>query len=197
MEVPKLKTVATISYTGTEAVAGVWAFSLLTSARGIGLNEAGAAVALFWSGLTAGRVLFALIAQRASLEPMVRGALALLPVACLLVCVARSAATSLCALALLGVAAGPVFPSLMWTTPRRVGAEHADNAIGFQVAGAALGQSLLPAIVGRLTVPFGLEVVGPALIVASLVLFALNEAMRLTTKRCDTRGKPVFAQSKA
>ena len=60
---------------------------------------------------------------------------------------------------------------------------HAHNAIGFQVAAAALGQSLLPALVGLISPALGLEVVGPALVVASSVLFVLHEALGFPSAR--------------
>jgi fucose permease len=90
---------------------------------------------------------------------------------------------NLFAFALLGLAAGPVFPSLMSATPDRLGESHAHNAIGFQVAAAALGQSLLPTLVGLISPTLGLEVVGPALVTASVVLFAVVESADVGTRK--------------
>ncbi len=49
----------------------------------------------------------------------------------------------------MGLSSAPVFPSLIAATPGPVGTAHTTNAIGFQIAAAAAGQSLLPGI--RLT----------------------------------------------
>jgi fucose permease len=174
---------AFFAYTGIEAIAGVWAYSLLTSARGLTMQEAGMAVTLYWASLTAGRVIFALVVERAWLTTMLRAVLCLLTFAAILVCVAASTPMNLFAFALLGLAAGPVFPSLMSATPDRLGESHAHNAIGFQVAAAALGQSLLPALVGLISPTLGLEVVGPALVTASVVLFALVESPDVGTRK--------------
>jgi hypothetical protein len=56
-------------------------------------------------------------------------------------------------------AMAPSFPSLIAMTPARLGARHAGNAVGFQVASAILGAAL-PSIVKVLVGPFGLQAVG-------------------------------------
>jgi fucose permease len=164
-------------YTGLEAVAGVWAYSFLTSVRGFGMAAAGLGVSLYWADLTVGRILFGVLVRRTSLTPMLRASLVLLLFAAGGVWLAASPVFSMLALGLLGLAAGPVFPSLMSGTPQRVPDGHAANAIGLQVAAAALGQSLLPASVGVLATSFGLVVVGPALMTAALLLLIAHEAM--------------------
>jgi hypothetical protein len=65
----------------------------------------------------------------------------------------------------------------MSDTPRRVGPAHATNAIGFQVAAAALGQASLPALVGYLARVHGLGIVAPSLLTAAIVVVVLHEAM--------------------
>ena len=65
-------------------------------------------------------------------------------------------------LALIGLALAPIFPSLIATTPERLGTAHTANGVGFQIAAAVLGQSLLPGMMGILARHLGLEMVGPA-----------------------------------
>jgi fucose permease len=67
----------------------------------------------------------------------------------------------------------PIFPSLIATTPARLGEAHTANGVGLQIAAAVLGQSLLPACVGVLARHFGLEIVGPALCTAAIALLVL------------------------
>src|SRR5262249_26834888 len=76
----------------------------------------------------------------------------------------------LAGVALLGLACGPIFPTLIATTPQRVGTGHAANAVGVQIAAAALGQSLLPAPLGLLAGTLGLEAIGPSLALAIAAL---------------------------
>jgi fucose permease len=84
---------------------------------------------------------------------------------------------SVAGLGLMGLASAPVFPSLISATPARLGEGHIANGVGFQIAAAVLGQSLLPTVVGVLAGRIGLEVIGPTLLVAACVLIALFEAL--------------------
>ena len=62
-------------------------------------------------------------------------------------------------------------------TPERISQNHVANVVGFQIAAAVLGQSLLPALAGVLARRMGLEIVAPAMLLAAALLYALHEAM--------------------
>ena len=84
-------------------------------------------------------------------------------------------------IALCGTACGPIFPTLIATTPERVGGAHAANAVGFQVGAAAAGMAFLPGAIGAIaaatTVPFI-----ASLFVALALAFGLA-CWRLTASR--------------
>jgi fucose permease len=164
-------------YVGLEASAGAWLFSLLVEARGLPMARAGSTVSVYWGCLMAGRLLFGMAVGLAPVRWMLRGSIALLALAAALLALRLGPVATLAAVALLGLVAGPVFPSLIATTPARVGEAHVANAIGFQVAAAALGQSLLPALAGILAERAGLEILGPLLLGAGLALFLIHEAL--------------------
>ena len=157
-------------YTGLEAAVGAWSYSLLALSRGFAMPVAAFWVSAFWMGLTGGRVLAGAVAGRARPESLLRTALAGLAAGSALVWLAPVRGAELAGLALVGLACGPIFPTLIATTPRRVGAEHAANAVGVQIACAALGQSLLPAALGLLAGAAGLEIVAPGFAAAAVVL---------------------------
>lgn len=168
---------AFLIYVGLEQSAGAWAYSFLTEARGVPMARAGTWVSLFWGGLMAGRVGFGLVANRFPLPALVRSAIGGMLAATLLVALDPFDGASAAGLALLGVACGPVFPSLIAATPARVGAAHAANAVGFQVSAAALGQALLPWATGGLARGLGLDVLGPVLVALAVLLVLLHEAL--------------------
>jgi fucose permease len=62
-------------YVGLEQSAGAWAYSFLTEVRDMPLAAAGTWVTLYWSGLTAGRVVFGFVANRWRLDALIRAAL--------------------------------------------------------------------------------------------------------------------------
>jgi fucose permease len=167
-------------YTGIEATAGAWAYSLLTESRGVPMMTAGVWVSLYWGALTMGRILSAMIAGRLSVRLLLRCCIAGQAAGALLVWLNLSTLSSFLGLALIGLASAPIFPTLIASTPDRIHRNHLANAVGFQIAAAVLGQSLLPALVGIMARRLGLEVVAPMLLMAGLLLYLLHEAMNAT-----------------
>jgi fucose permease len=165
-------------YTGLEAAAGTWAFSLFTEGRAIAIREAGLWVSVYWGSLTAGRLAFGFVAELRAARLLLRLCLIGIAVGAALIWLNLTSLTSALGLALMGFASGPIFPSLIAATPRRLGEAHTANAVGFQIAAAVLGQSLLPATVGIVANRLGLESVGPSLLLAALILIALHESLR-------------------
>lgn len=173
-------------YTGIEATTGVWTFSMLTAARGVPVAEAGAWVTAFWAGLMLGRFAFGFVAERAPVAVLLRVALAAIGGGAVLLALDLGAVATAGAMIVCGLAMAPVYPSLIATTPARVGARHTGNAVGLQVAAATLGASLVPAATGVLVARLGLEVVAPAILAASLVLAALHELLERAPRAART-----------
>ena len=164
-------------YVGLEQSAGAWAYSFFTEARGVSLAAAGTWVTLYWISLTAGRVVFGFVANRWRLDGLVRGALAAIAAAAALIATDPFPAAAGVGLTLLGFACGPIFPSLIAATPARLGAGHAANGVGFQVAAAACGQALIPWAVGGVAQHSSLAVLGPLLFGFAIALIAVHEAL--------------------
>jgi fucose permease len=171
----RLGLVLFLVYTGLELSVGTWAFTLLTEGRALTPMAAGSVVGLYWAGLTAGRLGRALLPHAGDTAALLRGAILLLVFALTLLAAGIGPGVDAAALALAGVAAGPIFPSLIGVTGSRVGARHLDNTIGLQVAAAAAGQSLLPTSIGIATDALGFVALGSTLVGASVLVFAVNE----------------------
>ena len=164
-------------YTGLEGSIGVWSYTLLTEGRGAPGPLAGACVSAFFAGLTVGRLLAAVATGSVPVKSLLRGCLLTIAAAAALLAANVSHLASFAAVALAGFACGPVFPSLMSTTPARLGNEHVTSGVGLQVAAAAAGAALLPATVGVVARRVGLESVGALLLGMALASFALQEAL--------------------
>ena len=162
-------------YTGVEATAGQWAFTLLTESRGMTTTAAGVAASAYWGSIFAGRLAFGALAHRVPPALLLRLGLAGAPVAALVVCLTRSGGGGFTGLFALGLLLSPIFPLLIAETPSRVGARHAAHAIGLQVSAATLGAGVLPAAAGLLVGERGLESIGPFLLVVSALLLGLHE----------------------
>jgi fucose permease len=160
-----------IAYSGVEASIGAWTYTLLATGRGIPAVQAATAVTLFFSSLTAGRLLAAAVGGRVGVARMLNVGIGGVMLGAALMWLNGGSAATFAGLALAGLACGPIFPTLVATTPARVGAPHAANAVGFQIAAAALGLSVVPALVGVIAGRLGVETIA-ALIVALAVLLA-------------------------
>jgi fucose permease len=146
-------------YSGVEASIGAWTYTLLTEGRSMAPVEAGLIVSLYWGSLTAGRLLAALGGGRVGVETMVRIAVWGVALGMTMVWLNAGAAWTSLGVLTAGLASGPIFPSLVATTPARLGPRHAANAVGFQIAASAIGLSVLPGLVGVAADTFGVEAI--------------------------------------
>jgi fucose permease len=164
-------------YTGLEAAAGTWAYSLFTEARGTSTMTAGMWVSVYWGALTIGRLLAGVVLHVVSVQRLLRLCLLHLALGAALLWLNFTSTCSFLGLALMGLSCAPIFPCLIATTPQRLGAAHTANGVGLQIAAAVLGQSLLPSLIGVLARQYSLEIVGPALLAMALGLLVLYEVL--------------------
>jgi fucose permease len=152
------------AYTGLEASAGQWAFTVLRDARGLSVEGAGTWTATYWGSIAFGRV--AVGFARVGPDALVRAGTVGAAAGALLYAVLPGAA-SVAGLVLLGVSLAPIFPMLMSRTPARLGPAVAAHSVGFQVAAATLGSAAFPTLYGALA-----DASGPRAIPAGLVALA-------------------------
>ncbi|MGC4810761.1 MFS transporter [Micromonospora sp. DT228] len=168
-------TLAFALYVAIEVSAGLWAFLLLTEGRGLSAAVAGVCVSAYWGSLFVGRVVQGVVAERLGARLVLRVSLVGMAVGAVLIAVPGPAALAVLGLVVVGFAAAPVFPLLTLTTADRVGAAHADRAIGLQVGASGIGAALVPAGLGVLISNTSVQVLGSTLVVLALALIALYE----------------------
>ena len=161
-------------YTGAEASFGAWTYTLLTAARGMSPVEAGAIVSIFWGSLTGGRLLAAFVGGRLTPGRLLNLSFAGVVAGALLLWVDRGDTTSMAGVLLAGCACGPIFPTLVAVTPARLGSAHAANGVGFQIAAAAVGLSVVPGLVGVIAVAAGVETIATLLVALSILLVCVH-----------------------
>ncbi|HEY0939384.1 MAG TPA: MFS transporter [Steroidobacter sp.] len=165
-------------YTGCEAAAGAWVFSLLFESRDIATAAAGTAVTLYWGGLFASRLGYAFLPAATSPDAVIRLCLIAALGGVVTLALNLHPLVDTVAISLMGFAAGPIFPSLIATTPARVGPRHTANTVGFQISIAAVGLAVLPALCGLVAQHLGLELVPILLTVCWSILLAAYLALR-------------------
>jgi fucose permease len=163
---------------GIEAGAGVWGYVYLTAGRGLPPDLAGVAVSGYWATMFAGRAVLGPLAERAGAARVLTGGVAGLIVGGILLTVPAppglpAAALPLAGLAVLGLAAAPIFPLLTLTTAERTGRAGASWVVSVQVAASAAGNAALPAAMGLVIGALTAAALGPSLLVLSVVLLGL------------------------
>jgi fucose permease len=164
-------------YTGVEVTVGQWTYSLFTQTRSISTTIAGQWVSIYWGSFTIGRVLFGAIVNRAPINFLLRLCMTSVVLGAALIWLNIANFLTVFGLMLIGFALAPIFPSLIATTPERLGSKHVANAVGFQVAAATIGAAVLPSLAGVLSGYFGLEVISIIIFVGTLFLFVLFEIL--------------------
>ena len=159
-----------VCYTGLEATAGVWIYSLLFNGRGVPAAMAATTVSAFWAGLTGARILFGLVAIHGKFDRVLGLCVAGTVLGATLLLVDAGTLANVIAAALLGFSAGPIFPLLIAATPSRLGPTHTANAVGVQISSAAIGTSAIPSLVGVFADRNGYEAISVALLVIALAL---------------------------
>ena len=162
-------------YTGIEAALGIWPYSLYAEARGVSMVTAGMWVSGYWASLTAGRFLLGAFAGAIAPQRLLQLCVGGVLLGAGIIWLNPGSHSGLIGLAIAGLAAGPVFPTLIATTPARLGEAHAANGVGFAIAAAVLGQSLIPAVAGSVARNLGLESIGPFLFIATLSLLSVMD----------------------
>lgn len=171
------------TYTGVESTAGQWAYSLFTEARSVAESTAGFWVSVYWGGLAAGRLILGKVVDKSDAALVLRLCILCVIVGAGLIWWHLTDTLSFLGLALIGVAEGPIFPSLVSGTSRRVAAGHVDNAIGFEVTAASLGVAALSSLAGILAARRSLEVIGPFLVGCAGLMFLLHESLLRREKK--------------
>lgn len=161
-------------YTGAEVTLGAWAYTLLTGARGIPIQEAGLWAGSYWATFTIGRILAGLYTKRVGIKVIMMSSLAGAFAGAVLLWWNPTDWASLAAVALIGFAIAPIFPALVSGTSQRVGVHFAANAIGMQMAAAGLGAALIPGLVGVLARRIDLEIIPVCLTILFVILMGFN-----------------------
>ena len=169
-------------YSGIEFSLGIWLYSFLLDVRHLGPSEAGLCVALFYGSIMGGRLLAGVVAPRLGNERIIRLGLALAMLGVIWLWL-WPGPLALAGAMLNGLGLAPVYPGLMYETPRRFTEAVTGRLVGFQVGAACLGSSLVAGAVGLVLARWSLDLLCP--LVGSLLVLAvlMNEVLARRARR--------------
>lgn len=166
-------------YCAIEQTSGLWASSFLHLSQGMSAERAAELAALFFLGITAGRVVSGFLTLRLSDARMIRlGELLLLLGVLLLLLPANACAVA--GLLLAGLGCAPIYPCVIHATPSHFGEEQSQAIIGVEMAAAYVGTMLMPPL-------FGLLASHISVALLPLYLLALLALMTAMTERLERK----------
>jgi Fucose permease len=168
-------------YCAAEYSVGVWTASMLVESRHHPAASVGSWVSLYYGGIMIGRVLTGIVSNRLGNRFMVRLGLGIAILGAALLCVPQVDWLALPALLLVGLGFAPIYPCLMHETPERFDADTYQTVIGYQMAAANIGGSVLPALIGLIASATSLEILGPCVLGLVALLAILGEILNRRT----------------
>ncbi|HWI63416.1 MAG TPA: MFS transporter [Symbiobacteriaceae bacterium] len=196
MGLPKGMTYALISfllYCGVEATAGLWGSSYLVNMKGLLADDAARWVSIYYAGITIGRLVTGFITFKVSNRLLIRGGQLTALAGTLLLLLPLPTGFTLAGLLITGLGLAPIYPCMLHETPVRFGEEHAGRIMGYQMAVAYTGSTLMPPLLGLLA---GLSTIGlfPVyVVVAAATMLLLTERLNVILARRNDRNAAEIA----
>lgn len=142
---------AFFGYCALETTAGLWATTYMVEYRQIDAETAARFAALFYLGITAGRLLNGFVADRFGDKVMIRvGTMTQIAGVILVALPLSTSVAALCGLVIIGLGSAPIYPCIIHSTPRNFGREYSQSLVGIQMAVAYAGSTLAPPIFGAI-----------------------------------------------
>lgn len=170
--------IAFFCYCALESTAGLWATSYLVGHRGVDPETAARFAALFYLGITGGRVLNGFIADKFGDRNMIRtGILVILAGVILVILPLKATLPSLIGLVVIGLGCAPIYPCIIHSTPVNFGKENSQSLVGIQMASAYTGSTLMPPLFGLIAQYVNIGLYPLYLGVFVLVMLVMTEAL--------------------
>ena len=141
--------IAFFCYCALESTAGLWATSYLVGHRGVDAETAASFAALYYLGITIGRVLNGFVADKFGDRTMIRTGILVMAAGIVLVALPLpTTLPCLIGLVVIGLGCAPVYPCIIHSTPVNFGKENSQSLVGIQMASAYTGSTLMPPLFG-------------------------------------------------
>lgn len=125
----------------------LWAATYLVMARGFSEGSAATAAGLLFWGITMGRIISGLIADKLGDNRMIRASHIVISISVILLIALPDSFSSLM-LFLLGMGFGPIYPAMLHQTPYYFGRNNASRVMGLEMTSAYISCALMPPLFG-------------------------------------------------
>ncbi|MFH1513677.1 MAG: MFS transporter [Bacillota bacterium] len=154
-----------LCYCSLETGTGLWAASYLTTQRGITPVNAAFWTSLYYGGITAGRFINGLLAEKIKGENLIRGGLMVIAAGVATLLLPLPPVFCMIGLILIGLGCAPIYPSMIYLVPGRFGKAASQSVIGLSMACAYVGTTFMPPLIGAVSTALTLSILPYALLV--------------------------------
>ena len=176
------------AYCAAEATAMSWASTYVAEVKGVPVEQAAQFASLFFIGLTASRFLCGFLSDKLGDRNMIVAGACIVLTGIVLLAVPAPIALSVAAFVVIGFGCGPVYPSIIHSTPNNFGAENSGAIIGIQMASAYVGSTFIPPLFGLLGRRIGFFILPFYLAAFVLLMITMTEiTFRTTRKKAPVR----------
>ena len=172
------------AYCAVESTTSLWASTYLVRHRGVLPETAASYASLIFIGITVGRFLSGIIANKVGDKNMVRGGIILALIGIVAVWLPiPSNVLALNGLVVIGLGCAPIFPALIHATPFNFGKEKAPSIIGVQMASAYIGITFMPPLFGLIAEHINISLYPVFLFILAVIMLVMLEGLNKVVAR--------------
>jgi fucose permease len=179
----KLALVSFLLYCGIEATIGLWGASFLVNMKDVSASTAAQWVSLYYAGITAGRFITGFITFKVSNRNLIRGGQIIALIGALLLFLPLPDSFSFAGFMIVGFGLAPIYPCMLHETPVRFGKKHSQTIMGYQMAVAYTGSTLMPPLLGLLASSIIIGILPMYLVICAAAMFLFSERLNAFLKK--------------
>ena len=160
----------------------LWSASYLVENRGIDADAAAKFSSFFLIGITVGRFLSGIIADRLGDKALIRIGTYIIIFGTMLVFVPISSTVALIGLIIIGFGCAPIYPAVIHSTPDNFGKENSQAIIGIQMAAAYTGITFMPMLFGFIASVTNIAIFPLYLLIITLFMLIMMERLNSIMK---------------
>lgn len=141
-----------------EYTCGVWGSTYLVEEKGFDAEHGALALTIYYAGMSIGRFVSGLLADKISTWKRIGTGTALLAPAVAIMLLPLHGAVSVAGLFIIGLGNGSVYPNMIHLTPHNFGKEVSQSIMGSQIAFAYIGVMSAPPAVSLVSGIFGMKI---------------------------------------
>lgn len=179
----KFVLISFFAYCSAESITGIWATSYLVFARSFTAERAAMFGSLYFLGITIGRIICGFIADKFNDKNLIRIGLGVFISGIILIALPIGLdLLPIAGLVIAGIGSGPIYPTIIHSTPENFGKENSQAVIGIQMASAYVGTTFMPPLFGAVAKATSFLIMPFALLIFVLLIVFLTEKLNTLKK---------------